>query len=252
MLHSYGIDSHDFSIILLAFLFPMADTPKDNKDTYEKLDDAFAEASVEEQLSVFWSRNKNFIIGGVSLFIIIVLGQQGFQYWTQKTKADLSASYAAAEEDVDKELFADRNSSTDLGGVAYIELADKAYEAGEFAKAQSLYEKSYSSFSYESLKGRSELGQGICKIQLDDNDGGVAALDSVSSNVNYTDVIRAEAYFQKSIVAWKQGDFVTMLSEQEALAELSNTGVWGVKADNLQKTVAELKALIEAEALVVE
>ena len=75
------------------FLFSMASKDKeqpkqgDKQDTFQKLDDAYAESSMEDQLLVYWNRHKNQILTGVTVAVVLVLGIQLFKWWSQKSVA---------------------------------------------------------------------------------------------------------------------------------------------------------------------
>ena len=114
----------------------MASPPKEQSnpgkksDTFAKLDEAYAESSMEEQLIVYWNRHKNQILMGLTGAALLIVGFQLSNWWSQKSVGDRAEAYAAATEDSEKEAFADKFSGTDLGGIAYLELADKEHPCG--------------------------------------------------------------------------------------------------------------------------
>ena len=42
----------------------------DKQDTFEKLDEAYAESSMEDQLLVYWNRHKNQIVLGIGVAVM--------------------------------------------------------------------------------------------------------------------------------------------------------------------------------------
>jgi predicted negative regulator of RcsB-dependent stress response len=218
------------------------------KGTFEKLDEAYAESSMEDQLLVYWNRHKNQILTGLTGALLLIVGFQLSKWWSQKTVSDRSQAYAAATVDSEKEAFADNFSGTDLGGVAYMELADNAYNDGDFATAVSLYEKAFEAFDMVEFKQRAHLGLAMARFQAGDESDAFNDLESIADNAGYPDAARGEALYQLSVVDWKNGSFETMLQRHERIETLTNAGNWQGKALQLQNSIPELKKLVEAKA----
>ena len=232
----------------------MASPPKEQSnpgkksDTFAKLDEAYAESSMEEQLIVYWNRHKNQILMGLTGAALLIVGFQLSNWWSQKSVSDRAEAYAAASEDSEKEAFADKFSGTDLGGIAYLELADKAYEDGEFAASVPLYEKAFNAFDMVEFKQRAHLGLAMARFQAGDESDAFNDLESIADNAGYPDAARGEALYQLSVVDWKNGSFETMLQRHERIETLTNAGNWQGKALQLQNSIPELKKLVEAKA----
>jgi tetratricopeptide (TPR) repeat protein len=137
----------------------------DNQDTFEKLDEAYAESSVEEQLLVYWNRHKSQIVLGISVVVVLIIGFQISKWWSAKAISDRGQAYAEASDDAQKQAFADDNSGSDLGGIAYLELADSAYSEAEYSSAVSLYEKAFKAFEMIEFKQRAHLGLALSRLQ---------------------------------------------------------------------------------------
>lgn len=222
--------------------------PGNKQDTFQKLDEAYAESDMEDQLLVYWNRHKNQILTGLIAAIVIIIGFQLAKWWSQKSVNDRGQAYAAASGDLQKKAFADKFSSTDLGGIAYLELADKAYAAGDFSAAIPNYEKAFKAFDLVEFKQRAHLGLAISRLQAGDESVAIKDLESIGSNSNYPDVSRAEALYHLSVIDWKQGDFESMLERHNQIEELANAGNWQSKATQLQNTIPELRNLVKAKA----
>ncbi|MCZ6673870.1 MAG: tetratricopeptide repeat protein [Verrucomicrobia bacterium] len=236
------------------FKFSMAEKrkeqpqPGNKQDTYQKLDEAYAESNLEDQLIVYWNRHKNQVLIGLLVAVVLVLGIQLSKWWSQKSVTDRGEAYAAATDDSQKEAFADNNSSSELGGVAYLELADKAYSDGNFVNAISLYEKAFKAFDLVTFKQRSHLGLALSRLQSGNATVAIKDLESISAKVDYPEVARAEALFHLSILDWENGSFESMLQRHEQIEEFSNAGNWPRKVFELQNSVPELKMLVLAKA----
>lgn len=222
--------------------------PANKKGTFQKLDEAYAESSMEDQLLVYWNRYKNQILLGVSLAVALVVGIQVSNWWSAKAAADRGEAYAAATGAAEKEAFADKFSKSELGGVAYLELADQAYTDGEFSKAVSFYEKAFKAFDSDIFKQRAHLGIAVARLKAGDSTVAIKDLESISKQNDYPEVARAEALYHLSILDWEKEDFEAMLEKHQSIEALPNAGNWLRKAFELQNTVPGLKKLAEAQA----
>jgi len=222
--------------------------PGKKQDTFEKLDEAYAESNMEDQLLVYWNRHKNQIVLAVGLAITLIIGIQLSKWWSVKSLSDRGQAYSEATEDAEKEAFANKFSGTDLGGIAYLELADKHYTDGDFAAAVPVYEKAFNAFGMVEFKQRAHLGLAMARLQAGEESNAAKDLEAVADNADYPDAARGEALYQLSIIDWKNGSFESMLQRQDRIDGLTNAGNWQGKALQLQNSVPELKKLVEAKA----
>lgn len=222
--------------------------PGDKQDTFQKLDEAYAESNMEDQLLVYWNRHKNQIVLSVGAAIILIIGFQLSNWWSAKSVADRGQAYAEASDDAQKEAFADSHSSTDLGGAAYLELADNAYTEGEFSSAASFYEKAYNAFDMIEFKQRAHLGLAMSRLLAGEEGNATKDLQAIADNAEYPDAARGEALYQLSVIDWQNGDFQSMLQHQDRIDGLANASNWQGKALQLQSSIPELKRLVEASA----
>ena len=212
----------------------------------DKLEDALVSANLDDRLVDYWNRHKNQVVLLLWLALATIAGIQGAKWWSAKSLSLRADAYAAATTDLEKEAFADNNARHNIGGTAYLELADKAYAEGEFSKAGPLYEKAYKALDLILLKQRSHLGLALANLQAGSKEEAVQLLQSAANNGDYLDVAKAEALFHLSVIEWKDANFSAMLSYQDQIEELSNPGLWQSKAQALQRTIAGLKELVEA------
>ena len=93
--------------------------PKDKQDTFQKLDEAYAESSLEDQLLVYWNRHKTQVLLGLAVAVVLILGIQIAKLWSEKAVSGRAKAYAEANDDSKKAAFAEKFSSSELGGVAF-------------------------------------------------------------------------------------------------------------------------------------
>lgn len=229
----------------------MASTPRSAKRRRKKqpesqnLDEALAASDLEEQLVVFWNRYKNQVVWLLLLAVAAIAGIQGSKWWGAKSLSDRSAAYSSATTEVEKEAFADKNARHNIGGAAYLELADMAYSDEEFTKAAGYYEKALQALDLILLKQRAHLGLALATLQAGNTEPGLELLQAVANQGDYLDPAKAEALYHLSVIQWERADFPAMLNYHDQIDGLVNPGLWQSKAQSLQRTVPELKALVE-------
>ena len=222
--------------------------PKDKQDTFQQLDEAYAESSLEDQLIVYWNRHKTQVLLGVAAAVLLILGVQVTKLWSEKANADRADAYAEADDDSEKAAFAEKFSDSDLGGVAFMELADKSFSDKDYAAAIPNYEKAFKAFQRVEFKQRAHIGLALSRLLSGDENNAIADLEGISSNVDYPDAARAEALYHLSILDWQEGAFEAMLTRHGEIERLPSAGNWLGKALQLQSIVPELKKLAEAKA----
>ncbi len=229
----------------------MAPTPRSAKRRRKKqtksqnLDEALATSDLDDQLVVFWNRYKNQLVLVVLVALATIVGIQGEKWWSAKSLHDRSAAYSTATTEVEKEAFADKNARRNIGGAAYLELADKAYSDEEFSKAGDLYEKAMRALDLIPLEQRAHLGLALATLQAGNTEHGLERLQAVANHGDYLDAAKAEALYHLSVMEWERANFPAMLDYHDQIDELVNPGLWQLKAQSLQRTVPELKALLE-------
>tara|TARA_B100001123_G_scaffold449900_1_gene617372 strand:+ start:4182 stop:4925 length:744 start_codon:yes stop_codon:yes gene_type:complete len=232
----------------------MAERPKkkqregEKDDTFQKLDEAYAESSLEEQLFVYWNRYKNQASLLLIAAVFLVVGIQGSKWWSAKSITDRGDAYTAAVDDSQREAFADDNSGNELGGVAYLELADKSYEDQNFERSATFYEKAFKAFDLVAFKQRAHLGIAISRLKAGQIDESIKDLEAISLQEDYPDVAKSEALYHLSILDWENGAFESMLEKHETIQGIPNAGSWRIKVLELQNSIPELKVLADAKS----
>ncbi|MDA1065598.1 MAG: hypothetical protein O3C43_03760 [Verrucomicrobia bacterium] len=212
------------------------------------MDEAYAESSLEDQLLVYWNRHKTQVLLGLAVAVVLILGIQIAKLWSEKAVSGRAKAYAEANDDSKKAAFAEKFSSSELGGVAFMELADKSYSDKDYAAAIPNYERAFKAFERVEFKQRAHIGLALSRVLSGDESNAKADLEGISRNVDYPDAARAEALYHLSILDWQGGAFEAMLARHGEIEKLSSAGNWLGKALQLQASVPELKKLAEAKA----
>ncbi len=156
------------------------------------LDEDLEGVEFDDKVWLYWSRNKNFIISMVVLAFAIVVGVQGWKMYQVKKADSLAAAFEAVSGVEGLENFAKQNSGTALAGVVLLEVADKAYKAGEYERAAKIYNQAVSELGSSVLKGRALLGAAVCEYSIDSQKG-ILALKSIYGDVEVAQGYRAQA-----------------------------------------------------------
>ena len=117
----------------------LASVPASDERKTVILDEDLEGVDLEDRVWLYWKRNRNFIIFTIVAAFAIVIGVQGWKMYKASSSDTLAAAYAAANTPEKLAEFAKAHSGTTLAGVAQLQNADTAFNAGKFADAQKLY-----------------------------------------------------------------------------------------------------------------
>ena len=216
------------------------DSLKGDERNLVDINEAFKEAEFEDRMWLLWNENKSSIILGIAVAFILVIGLQ-FLKWSRASSIEkMQAAYAAATDDAQKEAFASEYSEDFLGGVAWLELADKKFEAEDFSEAATLYERSAVALAGNTAQARALLGQGISLIQSDAIDAGKEALNKIVDQENCLDAYKSEAIYHLVTLAIQAKDYALARLYILKMEELDFSGYWGVQLRSLQQNYSQL------------
>ena len=203
------------------------DAPKGDDRNLVHVDDAFKEADLEDQVWLFWNKNKHFLIG---LFVLVLLGFggiEGYKLYREGAIASMQKNYSAAETTDEKIAFGENNLSMPLGGFALLEAADTTYEGGDYAKAASLYQQASQGLEGSYLYGRALIGEAMSKVMAGQTEAGKSLLKSISVNGDLLEAIRAQAIYNLGIIALSEDNTEEASRYLQQVTQLTPDGPWG-------------------------
>lgn len=193
-----------------------------------------AEPGFEVIVHAFWIKNRGFILMLCVIVLLGIVGREGWQYFSSMREQSLQQDYAQISENPDKLVsFADANPGHPLAGVAYLQVADRKFEAADYAKATTYYTKAAGSLKNEALAGRAKLGSAMCSINSGDIAGGEAALKAVGADQTISNAVRAEATYHLASLAVEAGKSEEVAKLVAEITKIDLSGPWAQRATML-------------------
>ena len=100
------------------------------------------EPGFEVTVHAFWNRNRGFLLLVCVLILLGIVGREGWQYFSAMHEKSIQQDYAEVADKPERLVaFAEANSGHSLAGVAYLQIADRKFESGDYKEAGSFYTK---------------------------------------------------------------------------------------------------------------
>jgi hypothetical protein len=192
------------------------------------------------QLQSFWEKNRTFILGLCAVILVVIIGREGWDYFSASREQQLSADYAAVAGQPDKlAKFAEEHAGHALAGVAWLRLADDKYSAGDYKTAAANYQKAANALQVDVLKGRAKLGAAMSQIAGGDKAAGEAALKALSADTSLEKNVRAEATYHLAALASENGNAEEAIKLADEVSKIDPIGMWAQRSFVLRATLAQ-------------
>ena len=189
------------------------------------------EPGFETEVHAFWEKNRNFILLACAVVLVAIVAREGFRYFSAMREQAVQEDYAKVADKPEKlAAFADDHSGHALAGVAYLQLADQKFEAGDYRQAATLYSKSATILKNEALLGRARLGAAISQINGGDQATGEAGLKALSTDTTAFKDVRAEATYHLVTLAIEAGRTEEVKKLVEDISKIDLAGIWSQRA----------------------
>ena len=189
------------------------------------------EPGFEIALHSFWEKNRSPILAVCIVALLVILGREGWQYFTAQHEQGVREDYAKVADRPDQlAAFASANSDHALAGVAFLRLADSKYAAGDFRAAADQYQKAAGSVKNSALLGRAKVGAAMSQYYAGDKAAGEAALKAIGTDVTLPKGARVEADFHLATLALEAGNTAEVSRLVAETAKIDAGNVWSQRA----------------------
>jgi hypothetical protein len=198
-----------------------------------------ADPGFEGNVQALWDKNKNFILLLCALILLGIIVREGWQYFSEMREKSRQEDYARASDKPDQLIaFAESNAGHPLAGVAYLQVADRKFEAGDYKDASALYTKAASNLKNEALLGRAKLGSAVSLVESGDASGGESALKAVGADTSLPKAVRAEATYHLAAIASEAGRTDEAKKLVDDVTKIDLGGPWAQRATMLLSTLS--------------
>lgn len=161
--------------------------------------------TLEEKVQIIWAKHRGAIIGvcvGLILAVVIVEWVKDYRV-SQREK--LGVAFGAADTPEKLRAFANEHDDSRMGGLAWLKLADQAFEAGRFSEASGNYEKAAARLSGDAFGARATYGQAMSDLAAGNKAKGEGLLRTIAADTKAPKSLRAEVSYQLAVLAKDAG-----------------------------------------------
>jgi len=197
-----------------------------------------AAPSFEQTLSGFWAKNRKLVFLLCAVVVVVIVAREVSVLSAAQSRERLAQSYAeAAATPEGFRRFAQDNAGLQLGGVAWLQIADTAYEADQFSEAANAYEQSLKGLaSGTALANRAALGFAVSQLKSGAETQGKAGLAALADNAGVSVAVRAEAAYHLALFAHVAGEQEVFAQRAAQLAQVDPMSLWNQRLLSLQVT----------------
>jgi hypothetical protein len=207
------------------------------------VDENYLAPTFEDRLRLFWEKNSRAVLAGIALVLVVILAKGGYEIVSARREKTVVADYAAATTDEQLKAFVAGHAGHVLGGLAQLRLADNAYAAGNYADARAAYEKAAGILKSNTFGQRARLGAAISAVQSGSTADGENALKQLSSDLNLSTIVRAEATYNLALLATGTGRTAEAIRLIEQATAIDSEGPWAERAMLLRSTLPAVEAV---------
>ena len=170
-----------------------------------RLDDTTA-VTTSDQLQVWWEKNRKLVLGLCAAGLIVVIGKLGWDYASHQREMGIEADYAKATTSEQLKAFAAAHPDHSLAGLAQIQVADEAFNAGKAADALAGYEKAIAVLKTGPLATPARLGRDVAQIKTGKAAEASSDLKQIAADAGLPTAARAEANYHLANLAAAAGN----------------------------------------------
>ncbi|MGJ3244297.1 MAG: hypothetical protein ACFE0O_15250 [Opitutales bacterium] len=192
---------------------------------YVDVDDS-PDSAAEEKLLQFWDRNKGPLITGLVLVVAVIGAVQGLKVMRQSHQAAVQEAWQAATVSGDYATFLATYPEEPLAGLAHLEQGHGAFSEQAYAEAEAAYRAAAPILGDSPLAGRARLGAALALYMQGETDRAAEAFAALAEDTTILDGIRAEAAFNRAIMAIEADEGETFQRYFELIESLPHASAW--------------------------
>ncbi len=210
----------------------MTTTPPAENQTKDQA--APIEAGLEVAAHAFWEKNRQTILIACAILLVAVIGREGWFYYAAQHEASIREDFArAADRPEQLAAFASANAGHALAGVAYLQIADGKYTAGDFRGALENYNKAVAALKNPGLLARARVGAAMSQVNSGDKAAGEAGLKAVQADATLPKGARAEAGYHLATIALDAGNSQEVGRLASEIGKIDAGSIWSQRASLL-------------------
>lgn len=189
--------------------------------------------ALEERMHEFWKNNRTGIVVVVLLALAIVLGREGWQWYSASHEQSIRAAYRAAATVEAKLSFARANPGHPLAGLAWLAAADDAYKNTLYDQAARYYADARKVLEDPTLIARARLGEGMAALQANRETEGKQMLQALGDDAQIPKAMRAEAWYHLAAGALAGGATADAQQALDKITAIDPEGTWAMRGGML-------------------
>jgi hypothetical protein len=203
------------------------------------VNEGYQGASFEDRLFLFWSKYRNLILLLIVAGFLFIIGREAYRYVAAQREASIRSDFAAVQEPSGFRAFARANQNHPLGGLAFLNAGDAAYNEGAYGQAVTDYDAAASALEQPELAARARLGAAMARIQSGQVEAGERQLTVLADDDRVVQPLRAEALFRLATIAIQAGEPAAAEVHLTRILEIDPAGFWSSRATSLRGTLPQ-------------
>jgi hypothetical protein len=207
--------------------------PTDPKKVIHLNSEIMAAVPVEDRIWLYWQKAKQPILFGALAVLLGFAGYKGYEWFQAKRLQNIQETYLNSLKNNERLAFAKTYPNEPLAGVALMEEGFAKQDASEWAAAAEAFEHAVAPLKGSPLQAQAKLQQAKCLVALKNQDQAIVLFEGVFNDAEAFQSFRAEAAYERALIALEMGDNPLAKSWLEKIETLEQAGFWTQKAQSL-------------------
>ncbi len=196
--------------------------------------DSLSPLPVEERLLLYWNRFKGAILACILAMILGLVSVQGYRLLKEARLKEVQEAFLNASSHDELALFAKTYPDEPLAAVALLEEAQVLRDRGDFEAAARVFHQAALPLKHSPLEGRALLGEAMSLALGNKIENAIPIFESIAKDETLLDVFRAEAAYQRALLALQAGDSKEAGQWAGYAESIPHAGLWGQKVEMIQ------------------